>query len=235
MTIPDELTSLTLSGLRHRCSQESERFFKRQSHDPRFCYELFRRAVLRRDSHAWELLYLQYQPLITGWVERHSMFPATGEEAQFFANWAFEKMWAVLTPEKLAKFPDLKSILRYLQMCVHSVIVDYLRSHEQAALLEDLSGDEEEPALENQADGLNLEKQVFDQAQGDALWRWLNGRLKSEKERAVVYGCFVLALKPAEVYAEYPRVFGSVREVYLTKENLLERLRRDPELAGWLD
>lgn len=234
MTISDELTSLTLSGLRHRCSQETERFFKRQDHDPRYCYELFRRAVFARDSQAWELLYLQYQPLITGWVERHSMYSATGEEAQYFANWAFEKMWAVLTPEKFAKFPDLKAILRYLQMCVHSVIVDYLRTREQSALHEDRSRDEEDNVLENQADDLNLEEQVFTQAQAEALWRWLNDRLKNDKERRVVYGCFVLGLKPGDLYAEYPQVFQSVREVYLTKENLLERLRRDPEFDQWV-
>ena len=66
------------------------------------------------------------------------------EEPQYFANRAFEKMWGVLSPQKFGQFPNLKSLLRYLQMCVHSVIVDYARRGEQATLLED---SEREPVV----------------------------------------------------------------------------------------
>jgi hypothetical protein len=173
------------------------------------------------------LIYHQYQPLIAGWVERHALFPALDEESQFFVNYAFEKMWRVLTPEKFSKFPDLQSVLRYFQMCVHSVLVDAMRSREQAELLEDDPGLEQ--ALHSGQGEPGLEDQVLAQTQAEQLWRWLDGRLKTEKERKVVYGSFVLALKPAEVYALYPRVFSSVRDVYLVKDNLMARLRRDAE------
>lgn len=87
---------LTLPGLALRCGQESERFFRRQDYDPRYCFELFRRAILHRNSQAWEIIYTQYRPLVAGWVERHPTFPTSHEENEYFVNRAFEKMWTAL-------------------------------------------------------------------------------------------------------------------------------------------
>jgi RNA polymerase sigma factor (sigma-70 family) len=222
-----DLQKLNISALRFRCAEESDRFFRRQSYDPRFCYEIFRRAVLDRDEHAWEQLYIQYRPLVTGWVERHSLFPGFHEEAQYFVNRAFEKMWTAISPEKFENFPDLKSILRYLQMCVHSVLVDTARSAERSQLFEEES---EERSELYQADDLDPEATVVELAENQELWQWLNTRLKDERERCVLYGSFVLDMKPAEVFQAYKGMFKHVREVYAVKDNLLARLRRDDEL-----
>jgi len=58
--------------------------------------------------------------------------------------------------------------------------------------------------------------------------------LCNEKERRVVYGSFVLALKPRELYAQFRETFRDVKEVYRVKENVLARLRRDAELQEFL-
>jgi DNA-directed RNA polymerase specialized sigma24 family protein len=221
---------LTLSGLRHRCAVESDRFFKRQEHDPRYCFELFKRALKHHNQQAWSAIYDQYRPLVSGWVDRHSLFPAAGEETSYFVNRAFEKMWTAITPVKFEKFPNLKSILSYLQMCVHSALVDYLRNREQATLMA-----QEEMARIPDAATSNVEHRVSKRAEREDLWRWLNERLKDDKERQVIYGTFALAMKPRELYAQFPDTFKSVKEVYRIKENVLARLRRDKELAILLD
>ena len=230
MTTGDELGTLTLAGLSHRCAQESDRFFNRQPHDPRFCFELFRRAILHRNERAWERVYGQYQPLVAGWVERHSMFTAADEEVQYFMNRAFEKMWRVLTPEKFSDFPDLKSLLRYLQMCVHSVIVDAVRRREQTEALEDVR----QSALKNRS-GQRVEERVLGRVRRQELWSLLLERLKDEKEEKVIYGTFVLGLKPSQLYAEFQETFANVSEVYRVKENVLARFRRDQDLLDFLD
>lgn len=214
--------SLTLAGVRHRCAQETDRFFSRQEHDPRFCFELFRRAILQRDELAWEFVYAQYRPLAARWIERHPALPLTGEEAQFFLNRAFEKVWRGLTPERFATFDDLKSILRYLQMCAHSVVIDFLRHKEQKALQDSVDEADQvlasgETAVEDQLT-LEMDKQN--------LWGWLEAQFNDEKERLAIYGIFVLGLKPGEVAEEYGRVFQDVKEVYRAKENVIARLRR---------
>lgn len=227
MSYPAEPASLPLDDIAYRCAYETDRFFRRQHYDPRYCFELLRRAIVERCQRAWELVYAQYQPLVTGWVERHAAFPSCHEEAQYLANCAFEKMWTALTPNKFDRFPDLQSLLRYLQMCVHSVILDIVRAAEQLALVDQI----ERLAAGDDLEAASVEDQALDRLQRQAFWHEINARLHSEQERQVVYGCFVLALKPQELCARFPGLFHDVREVYRVKENVLARLQRDAELA----
>ncbi len=224
-----DFSALALAGVSRRCAQESDLFFKRQENDPRFCFELFRRAICERQAGAWELVYRQYSPLVSRWVQRHSLFNALDEEVDYFVSGAFQKMWVVLTPDKFVQFPDLKSVLRYLQMCVHSVLVDHMRRQERASLLED----EVEEATPS---GAPLpEEEVLDRVAQTELWQQLTQRLKDDKERQVVYCTFVLALKPGDIYEQHRQTFASVNEVYRIKENLIARLRRDADLQRFMD
>lgn len=228
MAEPSDFSALSLTGVVRRCAQESDLFFKRLDNDPRFCFELFRRAIADRHAGAWETIYRQYTPLVSRWVQRHSLFTALDEEVDYFVSGAFQKMWSVLTPEKFAQFPDLKSVLRYLQMCVHSVLVDHMRRQERASLLDD-EVEEATPSHEPV-----LDEAVLDGMARAELWQQLTRRLKDDKERQVVYGLFVLALKPREIYDQYRETFSSVNEVYRVKENLIARLRRDTDLQTFM-
>ena len=58
----------------------------------------------------------------------------------------------------------------------------------------------------------------------------LSARLRDEKERRVIYGSFVLALKPRALYEQFRALFSDVDEIYRVKQNVLARLRHDPEL-----
>ena len=226
--MPEEpdLNQLTIAGLAQHCAHETDLFFQRQSYDPRFCYELFRRAIADRNEQAWECIYIQYHALVTGWVHKHLMFAATGEEPAYFVNRAFEKLWASLPAERFGRFPDLKAVLRYLQMCVHSVIIDYVRTTDRA---------EQEKDVDSQTvAGPDTQDHVLDHVQRQEFWRWLNAHLHDEKERIVVHGSFVLNLKPRDLYDQYPHLFSDVDEVYRVKQNVMVRLRRDPELEQFL-
>lgn len=227
MSDPAEPTSLPLDDIAHRCAHETDRFFRHQGHDPRYCFELLRRAIVGRCQRAWEFVYAQYQPLVAAWVERHAAFPSCGEETRYLVNCAFEKMWTALTPTKFAHFQDLKSVLRYLQMCVHSVLLDLVR----AAGLSALDNKAEIGEVQEEPQMAPVEDQALDRLQQQAFWQEIEARLHSEQERRVVYGCFALDLKPQELCARFPGLFGDVREVYRVKENVLARLQRDAELA----
>jgi DNA-directed RNA polymerase specialized sigma24 family protein len=222
-----DLQALTLASIAHRCTQETELFFRRQGHDPRYCFELFRRAIVDQNQRAWHLVHAQYRALVSGWVERHSAFPDTGEEAQYFVNRAFEKMWRAMTPAKFNRFADLRSLLRYLQMCVYSTIVDHVRK----AQLSIMRLDDAFSTAGDAAAGPPDETQVDAQLQRREFWDMISTRLQNDQERMVVYGSFVLGLKPRELYAQHRKTFNHVKEVYRVKQNLLARLRRDDELG----
>lgn len=230
MTPSLDLNALTLAGISHRCAQETELFFRRHPYDPLYCYELFRRAILERNQRAYDCLYAQYQPLVAGWVERHPSFAGAGEEVPYFVNRAFEKLWHALTPEKFRRFNDLKALLSYLKLCTHSVIIDHARAR-QHSLVDEEQG---EALLAGQAASGDVEQETIENVQQQEFWRLVNGRLADEKEQAVVFGSFVLAMKPAELHVRYAHLFSDVKDVYRTKQNVLERLRRDQELLAAL-
>lgn len=228
---PVEIEKLSLSSISHRCAQESNHFFSGREHDPRFCYELFRRAILEQNEAAWARIYEQYGRLVSSWVKRHAAFPTSGEEIQFFMNRAFEKMWLGITPKKFHTFGSLKSILSYLQMCVHSVMVDHVRQKEFKLVID---SEEELKPLPNPG-GEVLEDDVARRFAAQKFYEWLLEQLQDEREKIVVYCIFVLGMKPREVAEQYPEDFGDVREVYRVKENLLARLRRNDQLNQFFD
>jgi hypothetical protein len=226
MTPEASLQTLALSGVAQQCAQQTDRFFRRLQYDPRYCFELFRRALLERNQQAYALLYQQYQALVAGWVERHPSFPALDEEVQYFVNRAFEKMWRALTPAKFERFPDLKSLLSYLKLCAGSAVLDYARAG-RLEMADDEPGDLQ---IADTGAQIDPEQHTVSRVQQEEFWQLILTRLADERERLVVYGSFVLALKPRELSAKYPQVFADVNEIYRIKQNVLERLRRDAEL-----
>lgn len=236
----DEVSLLPFRNLCDRCHRESERFFAHKEHDPRFCYELFRRAFVHGNEYAWSCLYERYNKLVLSWVTRHSLYSGLGEDADYFMNRAFEKMWQGIPAENFSKFPDLKSLLRYLQMCTHAVMVDFARWKEQAHLWDranqSKNGAEEADPFATFADeDLPPEKEVSQREMQALLWQRLQALCHNEKENLAIYGYFVLDLKPREIFDLYAGQFEDVRDVSRTKDNFLARLRRNEEFKEFLD
>ncbi len=220
--------SASLPALAQQCAQETQRFFQHSNEKAPGCLELFRRAMISRQEEAWRYLYQQYEGQVRRWVQRHSMFGITGETPEYFVNLAFVRMWQALTPEKFARFGTMSEVMRYLQMCVHSVIVDYLRARPSLAVsIEDAN-----------AQGMlrtttRIDITVLDKVYQSQIWDMIETRIRNQKEKIVFNCCYALDMKPREIYEEYPQLFRDVKEIYRIKENILARLRRDKELQSF--
>jgi hypothetical protein len=228
MSHETDLQQMAVADLAQRCADETELYFHHQTHDTQYCFELFRRAIRERDQSSWEVICLQYQPLVTGWVRQHPRFESSGEEIQYFVNGTFGKIAGTLTPEKFGGFSDIASLMSYLKMCVHSVIFDHSRKVDQLNLY-DL-----DEVVEEVTDDPSPEEQALEQSYRQAFWDLTNARLHDEKERLVIRGSFVLDLKPQEIFEHFRSVFSDVDEIYRVKQNVLSRLRRDPEFRKLL-
>ena len=224
------LPATPLPELAQLCAQETKNFF--QSHDGNAggCLELFQRAIIAKQEKAWDYIYQQYESQVRGWVMRHPQFKSTGETAEYFINMAFTRMWRALNPDKFTNFKNIGEVLRYLQLCVHSVIIDHLRSHHSSAIT--ISDPDIANAQGNQ--GAEFDQIVLDEIYREELWQIIKTKLHGEKEETVFYCCYTLGMKPREVYQQYPERFHNVREIYRIKENLLARLRRDRELKAFI-
>lgn len=229
----DDLFSLPLTNLAERCQQESARFFQHVAYDPHYCYELFRRAIVQRQGQAWSLVYSQYTPLVASWVESHAHFAASGEDATYFVNRAFEKMWSALGPDKFANFADLKSLLRYLKLCTGSALIDHARALDQARTVTLPSADQPDQELFDTSD-VGVEATILSELERQQFWQRVQQRLKGEAEFQVLYYRFVLDLMPREICERFPEEFPDVREVYKMLQKILDRLGRDAELKNFL-
>ena len=235
-----ELSSLNILGLATSCQEQSNRYFAQQTFNPRYCYELFRRAILQRDDEAWAAVYRQYTPLVKSWIIKNSLWATVQSRTELdeAINRIFAKMWRCITAEKFEKFNDLAALLRYLQMCVHSELVDIHRVEarykveDRPAATDD--DDDNRDEYDQRQTAVSAEQEATASDSRQQVWRLISERLNNEKEQRVVYGMFVLAQKPKQVQSQYPHLFPSAKDVSRTKENLIMRLRRDPDLLNLL-
>ena len=233
MPTRDAFHSLSMAALAQHCAEESDHFFHRREHDPRYCFELFRRAIVDHDQRAWTNLCENYRPLVSGWVRRNRAFASSGEEIDYFVNGAYAKMWSAMSPQKFDSFDDLKSLLRYLQLCVTSVVMDHARSAEYHEMLEDLPPRVEEVGW-GQSDNDAVEEVALTRTEREEFWQAIAQRLNDDKERLVLHYSYVVGFKPRQIYDEKRELFDDVREIYRIKENVLARLRRDTGLQELL-
>ncbi len=222
----------SISELAAQCERETTRFFRtrqKNSNDDS-CLQLFRLAALENDEEAWEAIYRQYAPLVKGWVLRHPAFSQTGEDADYFINMAFSRMWQAMTPEKCQRFDNIKSVLRYLQACTHSAIIDFVRNNQLEAL--DIETQKIHRKIE--ASIIDANERLHDRIYSKEALEIIEQRMKTPQESVVLYEAYVLGLKAGNIFQRHPELFQNVKEVYRVKENILARLRRDKGLRELL-
>lgn len=213
--------SLTIPQLAERCQAEAAHYKQTGQSDERYCFELFRRALIERDEAAWQVIYTQYQSLVATWVHNYSRFPQTNEEADFFINAAFARLWQFgVRADTAAKLDNLGKCLGYLKLCVGSALEDYLRKVKRDALKQAIqlknydrsSSEVEEP----ETFPLTLEEL------GQALWN----TVQDNSERLVAEESWVYGFAPREIQAHHPDLFTATAEVSQIKRNIIKRLRR---------
>ncbi len=227
--------TLSLKALQQHCAQQSARFFRQQPHDPRYCLEIFRRAIVMGDADAWEAVYCQYRPLLESWFRRHPLASAFAEEREQVIAHAFERFWQALTPQKFAAFSGLAAVLRYLQLCVHAALTDCMRQRQRSVLLVEDGEALLEDARHPEGECGSPEAQALRREGAARLWAWVESHCNDARERLLMHESLVLGMRPMEICARHPELFPEVRVVYRLKENLLARLRRSPEAQEMME
>ena len=221
-----QLENLTINELARLCSEETSKFLRQSTSDDCFCLELFRRAILDQDDEAWIAIYQQYAPLVLTWITQHprSAMLMGQDGSHSLINAVFAKFAQALTPEKVKNFEVLAALLKYLKLCVHSVIADEARIQQVYQYEDTLDALVQEPMGDDPADT------VVSALSTQHIWQVILEELHSEDERAAFYFAYVQGMKPGEIQREHPELFTSVADVYRVKRNVLERLRRNRRL-----
>src|SRR2546426_9969365 len=224
----ENLQGLSINELARSCSEETNKFLKQSVSNDRYCLELFRRAITKRDDDAWICIYQQYSPLVLTWVNQHqSATPLLGQEGSApLVNAAFAKFSQALTPTKMDNFDSLAAVLKYLKMCVHSVVADEVRARQARQYEETLELIEHEPASDDPADD------VVANISAQGLWQVIQEELNGDDERILIYLAYVHGMKPSEISNQHRQLIPTVDDVYRIKRNVLERLRRNRRLQA---
>jgi DNA-directed RNA polymerase specialized sigma24 family protein len=155
------------------------------------------------------------------WANQSLANMAIDESSRDLADHAFARAWAALTPVCFGKFPNLAALLAYLRTCVTSVAIDHARAQTARSRIREQL---DEPSV------ATPEQIVLHDADCRELWRLVSQVVATAQERTILDECFVLDLPPRLILTRHPDLFANIGSVYAAKRNLLDRLRRSPEL-----
>jgi DNA-directed RNA polymerase specialized sigma24 family protein len=136
--LPD---NMPLPILKERCAQEVNNYYQGKQSDECYCLELFKRALIDDNNDAWIALQEQFRGNVLYWLRCHSR----GREAllleteQNYVDDTFKRLWQWGHNQKAAleKLPDFNSLtgfrslagaLKFLHLCLDTLIIDNLRS-----------------------------------------------------------------------------------------------------------
>jgi len=184
-------------------------------------YTLFRQAIVDRDADAWATICTCYQPLLMRWANQSRASMSIDESSRDLADHAFARAWAALTPICFGKFANLAALLGYLRRCVTSVAIDCVRAQTARSRMREQL--DEHPVT-------TPEQIVLHEAECRELWHLISQVVATAQERTILHECVVLDLPPRLILTRHPDRFTTIGAVYVAKRNLLDRLRRSPEL-----
>ena len=224
---------LSLVSVSYRCHAEQQKFKQDKQHKTSFCFDLWRRALENPNdessSTAWEFVYKHFYPTALRWIKKHPIFPLTGEDQEYFATLALVKMWEYFAKGSgsFTKFSSLGQILKFLQMCINSVVTDYWKKHIKPFQHCDSQG-------ENPLDIVVDKKPHYQNVETTELWNKIYQKAHNELEQCFIYAYFELQLPRRKIAEMYPQ-FGGTQGVKKVREPLMNRIERDSSLKHFLE
>jgi DNA-directed RNA polymerase specialized sigma24 family protein len=224
-----DLRDLPLAPLRAEAQAQERSYARGEPSQDAAGLELFRRAIDERDDAAWQAVLEIYRGLLVAQAGRKVVRGLVVEDDGFCVDRAFQRFWYATSNQRLSQFKDLASILKYLKMCLGSVLLDQARARRRQACV---SIDDVAPDVCVSADPAG---QVISRLAQRELWAAIDRDLLDASERLVAHLSFVGGLCPREIMARHPETFHDVYDVYRTKRNMIERLRRSQAIKSLLN
>ncbi len=225
-TASQGLADLRVTTLAQEARRNIARYLvdRRPNEDP-YAFELFQRAIVQDDQDAWAVLYDLYHALVRNWIANRLAGDIHADICEALVNDAFVKFFRAIDATRFCQFASAPVLLAYLKTCACSVASDYLRSQRARQV--------EEPATELNHDLVLADPadEMMAQLFVDEIWEVIEMSV-NEQERLVLQVICVLGWPARTLPRLYPALFPTVQDVYNTKRNVLERLRRNHQLRA---
>jgi hypothetical protein len=234
----DDLKGYKLGELVEQCRDQTDLYLRHETYDPRYCFEIWRRAVVERDEAAWQSSVDQYGIFVRRWLnQRLANLPGLRFEEEVLVNGVFFNFYRFVGPDKFGTFQNLAGILQYLKMCCGTIVADAQRDYQaraQDTSLElpgpaDDANDAGPSLIERLSGSYSPEENIIEQADRESFWKEIWRKLPDPQDRLLVYLRYNLDIPPREIVQLYPQYFSDVNQVYRRIKNLLWRLRNSPD------
>jgi RNA polymerase sigma factor (sigma-70 family) len=210
------LEQLPLPAVIAGCQQQTECFRRDGVSDPRFCHELWRRAIDLHDADAWKALVEQYSGLIRDRLQQAGLDGETIEEA---LQQTFVSLWLKSRAgEFSAQGRTLAEVLQYLSNRMRYSMITVRRQQHALALSE--GGAVDAIAAEDRIDAID--------ATLDAQALFADIRVSVQPvEWRVLQLRYMEDLPPREIAIVLAL---PVEEIYVILADVKRRLRARPDL-----
>ncbi len=193
------------------------------AHDrpPNSAIEALLRQVLEGDQEAWAGVEQSLGETVRSWLGSHSSKEAAcWESEEYYISLAFERFRQAVTAGQLSASASLPSVLRYLQACLHGVLLDSLRAEggPKGIALQEPAHSEEQPG--------------GDHSDAHQLWERIQGLFPDVREQRVAYLLFHCNLSPRAIFCLAPQQFRDVQEVCHVRRHILERILHHSDLMS---
>ncbi len=226
-TLPEPLELLpqvmNVTELADHCMSEVNNYRHGEPSDDQYGVELFRRALMRRDALAWEIVQQRFNGMMLHWMRSHPMRKAASrfDSEENYVAQAFTRFWQATAGNQEIEFRTLAAVLRYLRASLNGTILDTLRAYSRAQEMPlPEHGEPEEPFAEDRDDSREL-------------WEVIRSLIPDERQQRVAYLLFHCHLKPREIVHFCSQEFSEVREVYRLRRSIFERLLRKADYIRW--
>lgn len=223
----DALDNLTPTDLHERCRQH-----RQDNTHERFCFELFRRAIVEKSQPCWTVIYKQYEKLVGSWALQ---FAGAGElpdniVLDEIVVDAFAAFWRAFTADKLDNAQGLSSVLKFLKSCAATSMLQVRRKATKAPDQVEWNEIEVDLHQASQQSTSGIAEVVLQELTAAQLWELVDQCCSNEKERIIARLSFVDDLKPVSILERHPDLFTDVAEIYTLRRNLKNRLLRNDAL-----
>jgi len=214
---------MSVSALADQCIKEINKYRRGETSNDKFGLELFHRALMERDTLAWEAIQQSFNGMVLHWLQSHSMKTVAcrfDSEENYVAQ-TFTRFWVATVSNQGIEFRTLAAVLRYLHASLNGAILDTLRTY---------SRPHEVPLPESHE---SEELVAEDRDDANELWEAIKSLIPDERQQRVAYLLFYCHLKPREILQYCPQEFCDIREIYRLRRNIMERLLRRADLFRW--
>ncbi len=224
------LADLSVGETAARCRQESAAPADRR--DPRYCLELFRRAIVGLDGAAWAAIYAQYHALVRHWL-------GGVHNADDLIQETFLRLHRAMTAERFAagEFPTLGSVLAFLRTTAVNLLINerrrIVRERRALGLRWEPRGDASDAEDPEPAGGFAPD--YLADVTRQELADHVRSLVPDETEWLVLRLTYEFELPPREIARRYPQHFRDAAEVSRVKERVKKRLQNDPRLRRYLE